>query len=284
MTMTFDQLELSNQDGKPIELYEFTQGDPDVLRSWFYNTSDRDLLVDIGLELPRLYLALPGIKTDGITLAGGTTDDEVTIHVPSTNEVSELFDVQPPSATVKVTMRRLHWDNLADAPIYWIGFLSSRDMPNDGEATFNCNTLIAGLAQAGLRLGYSRECPYALYDAETCKATPNYVTLTISSLTGNTIAAPELGAFGLNAFAGGVALWNVTLDGLKELRSVVSSGSGIITLLGSTYGLTVGMTIDALVGCPHSRQGCDEVHDNLPNYGGFAHMPGKSPFDGDPVF
>lgn len=281
---SFDELEASNQDGKPIELYEFSQGSPPQ-RGWYYNSSDRPLFFDNGDGgggFPHVYLPLP-IKTNGITLAGGSPQDEVEIVLPVDADVSALYNAVAPSVRVDVRLRRTHWDNIFEAPLYWIGFVTARTISNVGEATLQCNTLIAGLAQAGLRLGYTRQCPYALYDINTCKAVKNPVTCVITALTGNSFEAAALSGFADHALDGGFVEW-VIVGSLKETRAIASNVGGAATILGSTYGMEIGMTVDVLIGCGHDRASCNTDHDNLPNYGGFAHMPGKSPFDGTPVF
>lgn len=281
---SFDELEASNQDGKPIELYEFTQGKPPQ-RGWYYNSSDRPLLFDNGDGgggFPKLYLPLP-ISTNGITLAGGSPQDEVEIVLPSDLEVVSLYDVVPPSVRVDVRLRRTHWDNIFEAPLYWIGYVTSRTTTIPGQTTLSCNTVIAGLAQDGLRLGYTRQCPYALYDVHTCKATKNPVSCVVTSLDGDSFGGAALLGFADDILDGGFVEWTV-VGTLKESRTIRANSAGVATLLGSTYGMEVGMTVDLLIGCPHNRVGCNDIHDNLPQYGGFAHMPGKSPFDGDPVF
>lgn len=277
---SFDDLEVSNQDGKPIELYEFTQGTPPQ-RGWYYNSSDRPIFFDNG-NGGAFYLPLP-IKTNGITLAGGSPQDEVEIVLPSDLEVTALYNVVPPSVRVDVRLRRMHFDNLDEAPLYWFGYVSSRTVADLGTATLSCNTIIAGLAQAGLRLGYSRQCPYVIYDQYTCKAAKNPVSCLITAVDGATFSADALSGFAVDALAGGYVEW-VIVGTLKETRLLQSNAGGVATILGSTYGLEVGMTVDVLVGCPRNRVGCDTIHNNLPQYGGFAHMPGKSPYDGDPVF
>jgi hypothetical protein len=69
-----------------------------------------------------------------------------------------------------------------------------------------------------------------------------------------------------------------------ERRGIESHSGATFTVLGSTAGLDVGDYITAYPGCGRTRAECKNKFNNLPNYGGFAHLPGKSPFEGDPVF
>jgi hypothetical protein len=44
------------------------------------------------------------------------------------------------------------------------------------------------------------------------------------------------------------------------------------------------MIVAAYPGCPRTIAVCDARFANHLRYGGVPHLPGKSPFDGDPVF
>ena len=57
-----------------------------------------------------------------------------------------------------------------------------------------------------------------------------------------------------------------------------------MTLLGGSYSLLVGTSVYGYIGCQRTAQYCNDVVGNLDNYGGFEQMPGRSPFDGNPVF
>jgi uncharacterized phage protein (TIGR02218 family) len=280
--MSFDTIEISNQDGKPIFLYEFVQGVlPSNGRGWFFNTSDRDIVYNHPVYGNTTYVA-EAISDGGVTISGGSEDNEITITVPFLNAVSQLFTATPPSTKVNVTIRALHYGD-TDAPIHWMGTVSSRKVPQDGEAQLLCNAVIASFSVGGLRLCYERQCPHPLYSLTTCKAVKVPVSCVITALTGDSITADNFATMSDGKFNGGYVEWPI-VGTLMESRSIDQHTGTTVTLLGSTDGLAVGMTITAFIGCDHSRQGCNDDHSNLPNYGGFAHMPGRSPFDGDPVF
>lgn len=283
--MSFDLIEISDESGKPIELYEFVQGNYPDVRTYFYNTSDRAITVAAPAPWTgdRTYLPVP-ISNAGLAGQTGTDETEVAITLPLSADVCRLFDGTPPSVPIKAVIKRMHYgDADAEVVIYWMGQIANRVVPQDGEATFNCNTLVQTFARAGLRLAYSRQCPYVVYAPTTCKAALVPVTATITALTGNSVTAD---AFALSAdgkFSGGFVQWSV-VGALMEYRTIDTHVGTTIVLLGYTDGLTVGQEITAFIGCARNRQVCLDDHDNLPNYGGFAHMPGKSPYDGEPVF
>lgn len=280
--MSFDALEVSNQDGKPIALYEFVQGAPPTNgRAWFFNSSDRDITWDHPVYGSTVYAA-EAISDSGIQISGGSEENEATVTMPLSNAVAQLYNGTPPATKVNLTIRRIHYGD-DEAPIYWMGSISSRKIPQDGQAQLLCNALIATFTRAGLRLAYERQCPHPLYAPTTCKAVKDPISLTITGLTGTSITADNFATKADGKFNGGYVEWSI-VGTLTETRMIDQHVGTTVTILGLTDGLEVGMTITGYIGCDHSRVGCDSDHANLPNYGGFAHMPGRSPFDGDPVF
>lgn len=289
--MNFDELEVSTQDGKPIALYEFTQGLYSTNgRGWFFNTSDRDITWDHPLYGSIVYKA-ESISDDGVTISGGNEDNEAAITVPVINAVSQLFNGTPPSVQINVTIRRIHYED-DEAPIYWMGFISSRKTTAPGQATLRCNALIATFSRGGLRLAYERQCPHPLYVTTTCKAIKVPLAGVVVSLTGNSIVADIFATKDDGRFNAGYLEWTI-VGTLTESRQIDQHVGNTVTILGATDGLSVGQSFTAYIGCLHNREDChgsftnatdDPANGNLGNYGGFAHMPGKSPYDGDPVF
>jgi hypothetical protein len=283
--MSFDTIEASNQDGKPVELYEFSQGFYPNNRVWYFTTADRDIVAPASLSNTptgsATYLAI-AISNGGIEINGGSEENESAITMPLDNPVAQLFNGTPPAVYINVTIRRMHHED-NEAPIYWMGFIGSRAINNDGEAILNCSSLIATFTRGGLRLCWERQCPHPLYAPTTCKAVKVPITCTVDALTGNSVTSEDFILPADGKLAGGYIEWSIA-GTLMENRAIDTHNGDVITLLGATDGMTVGMTITAFIGCGRDRISCDTDHSNLPNHGGYPHMPGKSPFDGDPVF
>lgn len=104
--------------------------------------------------------------------------------------------------------------------------------------------------------------------------TPAAPALPVTTLP---LAAPALPA----PTAGGFVLWYV--DGEPERRGIKSSGENVLGLLAGTAGLSAGETVWVYPGCPGTISVCQQF-ENTDNYGGILHLPGKSPFDGNPIF
>jgi hypothetical protein len=54
--------------------------------------------------------------------------------------------------------------------------------------------------------------------------------------------------------------------------------------LGPVVGIAAGDPVVAYAGCKRTVRECIDKFDNYDNYGGFPHIPGRSPYDGNPVF
>lgn len=81
--------------------------------------------------------------------------------------------------------------------------------------------------------------------------------------------------------AGGFALWYV--DGEPERRGIDTADGSVLALLAGTPGLAAGMTVWVYPGCPGTLAVCEQFG-NTDNYGGIPHLPGTSPFNGNPIF
>lgn len=271
--MTFDTLERSNYDGLPITLYEFNCDGV----YWRYAASDT-----AHVAFGETYAPL-NIGDGGISQSGSASDDDFKITLESTCEVAQLYRGTPPSQEVLVTLRRMHRGD-TEAPVVWVGTVKSARRKSTIEAELSCKTFLASLDRPGLRLSWSRGCPHALYD-RNCRVNPEHyaVISQVTSVSGDRFNC-SLSGYSENWFAGGMVEFTSEL-GTTEIRPVESNTTGTVVLLGLADGITSGMWVTLFPGCNRTtgEGGCSKFS-NLSNYGGFAHMPTKSPFDGDPVF
>lgn len=271
--MSFDQIERSNYDGKPILLYEFVYGST----VWRYSGGQKDLNFN-GV----LYEAIP-VSHEGYSMSGNPTSDEITINISMRAGITDLFNGTPPSHSIQISIRTLHFGD-TEAPVVWSGIIKSMRRASTVEAKFNCNSLLSTLSRNGLRLSWQRGCPHALYD-NLCRVNPNdYGTaVQVNALIGDHVEAA--GAAGLpNGYLSGGYLTFTTEHGSTETRAIEEHWQHRIRLLGVADGMTVGQWIIVYPGCDRTSGTCIGKFDNLSNYGGFPHLPNKSPFDGDPVF
>lgn len=275
--MTFTSRELSVADGRPVRLYEFRRG----AQRWAWCGADRDINVQA------IAFKAAAISDDGVRLTGETTADVLTITGPATLEVAQLYRGAPPSAEVAVTVRDFHHgdpDQAASVRVVWVGSIAGVRWPQPDRAAIACQSLTASMDRPGLRLTWERSCPHTLFDRR-CGVDRNAyaVATTVQAMDGAGISNGALAAFPDGTFSGGFVEWPVG-GGEIDRRGVERHVGGELQLLGGTQGLVLGMTCTVYPGCRQTAEYCQGQFANIDNFGGFRHLPGKSPFDGDPVF
>lgn len=277
--MAFNDQEISNQDGKPVALYEFRYGNT----YYRYCTSDKDETVGLDEnDEPATWLA-KAITDDGVT-QGGNDQNDLQLTVASNLPVADLFRQGQPTGKVWLTVRRWHIGDPDDeTPLQWSGSVTNGMLVDKATVQLACRSLGGTYDRNGLRLAWDRMCPHPLYgvgcyvDKELHAYPRTIATLDGTNFTCTAHAEPEEGSF-----TGGFVEWTRG-DGSFDRRGIELQDGNDFRVLGLTTGLEVGMEVTIYPGCPRNTAGC-KLFDNLPNYGGFPHLPGKSPFDGSPVF
>lgn len=272
--MSFSSMEVSNSLGQPILLYEFERDGA----FWRYAASDEDITIG-GIT----YVA-QAIIHEGITQSGDTTQDEFKISAPLTLPVAQAYNNIPPSTVMNVRVRRTHL-GLGEAPVVWVGTLDRVKAINEATAEIFCRNALATLRRGGLRLAWTRGCTHMLYDGQCRVNRASFVRIGIvSAVEPDAVTVPSLGgASPGGVLLGGYAQWT-TAAGFTDRRTITADESPVIRLLGGTNGITVGMTMQFYYGCNRTPETCNTIFNNLANYGGFPHLPERSPFDGNPVF
>lgn len=271
--MSFDSKEQSNYRSKPGSLYQFTLGP----QNWFYASGEDN--VEFG---GNTYVAAP-ISDTGFKQSGDSAREDVTITLPLTAQIVLLFRGSPPSERVYVRIRRIEMDE-TDAPVAWIGTITSC-APNDSvSADVVCKMMISTFKRLGLRLSYGRGCPHALYDRGCRVEKANFeISGAITQVSGSSIKVSNISDKPQDYFRGGFISWVTTL-GFTERRMISRSNGETLQIGGFLDGLSVGLVIKMYPGCNRTRTDCIGKFNNLDNYGGWPFIPGKSPFSGDPVY
>lgn len=274
--MAYNEYEASSYSGRPIHLYEFSIDQ----KTWNVTSADSD--VSVG---GKLYKQL-GISDEGVSQTGEAQTDGFTITVPITFDLISLFVNTPPINDVTVRRARFH-DNDNEVAYNYVGFINNVNFTTPGVAVITCQTLSPTMQRNGLRLTWQRGCPYVLYDPTTCKVNKNdhRITTTVSSAQGgNIVVSANLAAFGDNYFTAGFVEWTDRRTGGPNRRGIKLHLGNTLTLLGRSDGIATGDPIFIYPGCNRIAQTCSSKFNNMPNYGGCPHIPGKSPFGGDPIF
>lgn len=301
--MTFDVLEESNYLSVPIVLYKFSRG----IQQWNYTSADQDVTMNereanTGIVNAIVYTAVP-ISDAGVSVSPEPSQDQLVVTLPWDSPVVTLFAHTPPSEPVQLEVAHTHFGDPsvefvrgardASRRLMWTGTISAVKRTNPGTAEITCVTAVQSFDRNGLRLGWSRNCPYVLYDPKTCKAdkTLHSVTGVVLAIDDVNVQVAEFAGFSDGALAAGSLEWVVYSRGDPILyppvfeRRVISGHAGnSIRLIGTTEGITVGMTVTAYRGCDRTITTCNDVFANIDNNGSDPFLPGVSPFDGNPVF
>lgn len=271
--MAFSNLEESIEDGRPIYLYRFSLND----KVWRYTSADDDLTVG-GFT----WTGVP-ISDDGVKQTGDVTTDALTISTTTGIVPVQLYMTYPPAQPVQLAIFRGHEGDSEIKAIY-VGEVTQCAIPYPGAARLTCETFSATMQREGLRLGWQRNCPYALYDPVTCKVNKmahQYIS-GCEGVVGNVIWLPNFEGQPDGKFRGGFVEWTDPVRGI-ERRAVENNVGGSFSMFGSSDGIVFGTVIYAYPGCARTVAACQSFN-NFDNYGGVPKMQGKSPFDGNPVF
>lgn len=275
--MSFDTIESSQQDGRPIYGYKFVLG----TRTWLYTAAAQDY-VDPDSNI---WYAVP-ISDDGIKQSGETNQDALAITLPVTTGPVQVHMSTPPATPIQVTIHRLHvGDPDAETLVVYSGEVRQVTFTMPGQAKIVCETISASIQRDGLRLGWQRNCPYALYDSLTCKIDKAAfaASLRVLQVDGFDVLVDAANAHVDGYYDGGFLEWVHPVRGW-EFRGIEKHVGNTLTMFGQTDDMFPSLVVIAHPGCSRTATVCAAKFNNLANYGGIPALPGKSPFDGTPVF
>lgn len=273
--MTYNLIETSMQDARPIELYEYRRG----TQFWRYTSADQNITFDAAN-----YQAVPAMRRSTIEASTEQARNALKVDAPRDWDVAELYRVYPPSEPITLTVREFH-DGDAEAVVVWVGRITSAEWRGSQVEVIH-EPVSSSLKRPGLRRLYQRQCPHVLYGTACAlseEASAVVSTVQTISADGLELSMSGTSGFDSNYFAGGVARLSIG-SGQFERRMITISGSGLI-VLGKPFGaLAVGQQLRLLPGCDHTLATCNTKFGNVANYGGFPFIPQKNPFGGDPIY
>lgn len=285
--MTYLSRELSVQDGQPVELYIFAQGNT----VWRYTTGVAPMTVD-GNEFEPAVI----VRSD-VSQTGEMNREGITLTMPRTHEFASQFLGYAPDRPVIVTLMRVHsTDGDLQTIVYWKGRITAC-RAGGSEVILECESVFTSLRRPGLRARYQRTCRHSLY-GPGCGLDPEAfaVTAQVFGLSANHVGltVPAAGAYSDGYFTGGMVRGP---DGV--LRFLVNHVGSMVTLArplesltdawaATGYGLAYGFRYGGLVvelypGCDLARTTCSSKFGNLNRYGGFPYIPIRNPFDGSSI-
>jgi uncharacterized phage protein (TIGR02218 family) len=272
--VTFDALEISQQSSRPVEIYDFSyQG------GHFRYTSAP---VDVDFE-SQTWSAI-AISRSSLDDSSDIGKASLTLTVPPTTPVAELFAVAPPDDVVGLVVRRLQYDDTdLEAEVIWLGRVITCNWPPD-RAELRCENILTSMKQQGLRRIYGRNCPHVLY-GNRCTASQgaHSFDVTLDTQVGRVLTSAGFDAQVDGFFSGGMVVWEF-LPGQFARRGIKSHVGADIEITYPFTGIPNGAALTALPGCDHSYATCNTKFANTDNYGGFKDMVTKNPFGQNTVF
>ena len=257
------------------ELFKFVEGDIITTQT----RGDTDVTY-----LSELYTSAYPIKRSATESNKELSKSSVDIIVDLSNPLAQRHLASPVDTVVTVTIFQ-HTDSSTD--VFWKGRLASTKANNKG-VILTCESIFTSLRRPGLRGRYQKSCRHALYGASGCTVDPELhaVLSTLTDVNGVSVEVAGLNAYPDGRFRGGMLR---APDGV--VRFVVDHAGNNLTLsrpfeqlqnLFNINGPGV-VEVKAYPGCQHNMADCNDIFDNLPNYGGFPWIPSKNPVGGSSI-
>lgn len=269
--------EMSNYDGRPVQLFDFNRG----TLHWRYARADQDIVFQ-----GDTYMAIGGLMETGVRQNVDAGENDLTITVPADSDIAQLYVSNTPSDRMYITIWVFDLDDEANprGRMYWKGSVGGKAQGDNNSSKLNCQDLAVGFSRSGLRLAWERGCPHTLYDNECRVAPESFEVLgTLTQAKGDNMSASILGNFVDGYFAGGFVKWAIA-EGIYQRRGIEAHTGNNISVIGGVSTLQEGDVVLFYPGCGHSISICDSKFGNKLNFGGVPNLKGDSPFSGNPVF
>lgn len=271
---TFDTLELSRRQGKPVFLFRFVAG------TQVYNYTSTDEQQEY---LSETYQPVEGLSASGTGQSQEVNAQRITITAPADWTIPTMYVAFVPAVRVYLSIFTFHRDASTDVHTFWQGFV--RDAKWQGEqAKVECDPITVLLDRLGLRRTYQAMCTHVLYDG-FCPVPASAFRVDgtlLSSPVGFTLDAADWASKPDGWFNAGFAERPLP-SGVIDMRFITSHVGTQITLLSPfPPDLLGGDTIRAYAGCDHVFSTCagkfGAYTDTGGAYGGWDRVPKKNLF------
>lgn len=277
--MTYSIIATSLDDARPINLYKFSYSG----NNWFYTSADTEVVFD-----SITYVPVPMMRS-AISSESDPTKASLTISLPGTSPIGELFRVSPPSEQVSVTVFETNYLDVSSYVIVWKGRILTAEWNSFYELEITTESVFSSAQRQGIRRRVQKGCPLALYGDECGVSESDWEEISVVT----SVAGPQLivsAAIGKidNYYAGGKITWVNSVRGNTEKRMIDSSvgATGVLNLSSNPIGLATSQSVKIYAGCSHALEdvnGCVKFN-NFIRYGGDPYIPPKGPFGGTAIF
>ena len=273
--MTFADQEESLQEGRPVELYEFTVGN----ETFRYTNSERSENFG-GFDWQPVALT-----RDQVALSPDEPGSSVQVMMANEDPNSVIFTQAwvaqaPNTGDTRVRIYRHHQDDVDEQfQLFWIGYLVSPSYEEDGSVfAINCKSLDNLFTMQGPRKNWGTLCNHQLYGSEC--------TLSIIPFTyAGVITA--IASDGVTITVSGIPAATVTFVGGELIKPGTLAAGLIVQVSGNDFtvqypipNLEVGDSVQIIEGCNHTLTQCalfpnasEASGTNVENFGASPYTP-----------
>lgn len=272
--MTYAANETSVDSGRPVEIYEITAG-----ATPFFYTSAED---DVNPSGVQNYIAIAGLKRTDTEDGPEKREGDFQIELPTTDALAQIFTGVMPGFRVRMKVRRFHRDDTPTPEVVQIfdGYIQSASFTKNLKQTIlTARPVIASIGKQIPRRTYMSSCNHVLYEPLTCRVDdtdPAFraSVLEVAGQVGNvmTVVSGLLGVYADGFMDAGF----VEVVGGADFRLILEHVGNSVTLL-VPFSVTPA-SVNVFAGCAHVISVCEAKFDNTIQFGGFAFVPTRNPF------
>tara|TARA_Y100000593_G_scaffold83521_2_gene157505 strand:- start:5754 stop:6590 length:837 start_codon:yes stop_codon:yes gene_type:complete len=270
--VSYNEYEVSKDKGLPASLFLIEYGDTDDA-FFAYTDADETITYDAKSFVPI------AIGRDKMEASGNLDKTALTIQLTPKASIVQLYKGQIPSHPIRLTIFQGHVED-GNFQVVWTGrIISIGRKPPWAELT--CEPISTAMRKPGLRRHYQYGCPWVLYGPE-CRALKSVAKVeVVPTDSGDNyveFGSGWEGAFARNKFLNGYLQWADSQTGILQTRTIIAFGStnDQLVINGSIWGID-DQTVTAYLGCNHQLSDCENLHNNVINFGGMPWIPKENP-------
>jgi uncharacterized phage protein (TIGR02218 family) len=252
---------------EPVECYKFTAGGT-VYR---YTSADRSVvlaMVDSGTYAPAV------VSHDEQVYSQEDASENITVKVPRTNPIAQLFIAYNPPGFVVLSIYRKHRADPEEITIF-VGRVLSCNFEGP-EAALVCAPISQAFRRRIPSLVVQPQCNWNLYGSGCGVNKLSFKDSgTVIATSGVVVQAAVFGTRPAGWYNNG---WLELAS--AERRYIVSHVGDTVTLQTPFAALAAGTAIDAYAGCDRTEATCASKFANLVNHLGFPRVPTRNPYSG----
>ncbi len=261
--MTFDALEISQEDGARVELYALVVG----AVAYRMHDDTPETIVYAGNDYIKEYIKRSRIVTG---------QEHLTIDLPGDHPFSTQFTTIAPGQAATLTVWSYHRELSSDVRVIYKGVVRSVAFAEDmSRSSLSVVPLSDAFGKNIPQRTFQASCNNVLFDAD-CKVVELSFKYegTVSAINGNIITVT-----GLNAAKGNG--WStagfISYNGV-DYRLILEQSGDDCTLNLPFYSDVLNNTVAVFAGCDRTIGTCGSKFNNQDNFGGHPYVPTKDIF------